>query len=218
MQYLFTHFNIRNTVMQNMTKTITKICKPISNMQNTDRSIFCIFVIYMHSHFAYEGAGVTRTVECGWPPTAPGGADLKEPRSARVSRPFGIRSMTGKRQNYIGSTWRGPTWTSPQPSSHTSRGTRSASACIAGRPSSPSRLSSRWARFAAAPVLAGALRGADQRPKRPTAKWAPRSSNRSWAYTGENYISPSASKSCPRRKSTTTCKGTAHGLTYKTNI
>jgi hypothetical protein len=47
MQYLFTHFNIRNTVMQNMTKTITKICKPISNMQNTDRSIFCIFVIYL---------------------------------------------------------------------------------------------------------------------------------------------------------------------------
>ncbi len=35
--------------MQNMTKKITKICKPILNMQNTDRSIFCIFVIYMHS-------------------------------------------------------------------------------------------------------------------------------------------------------------------------
>ncbi len=45
-----------------------------------------------------------------------------------------------------------------------------------------------------------------------------RSSNRSWAYTGENFISPSASKICPQRKSTTTCKGTDHGLTSKLNI
>ncbi len=45
-----------------------------------------------------------------------------------------------------------------------------------------------------------------------------KSSNRSWAYTGEIFISPSASKIYPRRMSTTTCKGTAHSLTNKTNI
>ncbi len=44
------------------------------------------------------------------------------------------------------------------------------------------------------------------------------SSNRSWAYTGENFISPSASKICPLRKSTTTCKGTDHGLTSEMNV
>ncbi len=38
------------------------------------------------------------------------------------------------------------------------------------------------------------------------------SRNRSWAYTGENFISASASKICPLHKSTTTCKGTVHGL------
>jgi hypothetical protein len=31
-----------------------------------------------------------------------------------------------------------------------------------------------------------------------------KSSNRSWAYTGENFILPSASKLCPRRNPTTT--------------
>ena len=41
------------------------------------------------------------------------------------------------------------------------------------------------------------------------------SSNRLWAYTGENFISPSASKIYPRRNTTTTCKGSTHGLTYK---
>ena len=34
------------------------------------------------------------------------------------------------------------------------------------------------------------------------------SSNRLWAYGGENFYSPSASKICPHRKTTTTCKGT----------
>ncbi len=40
--------NMQNN-MQNMQKICQKICKPVWNMQNTDRSIFCIFVIYMHS-------------------------------------------------------------------------------------------------------------------------------------------------------------------------
>ncbi len=39
------------------------------------------------------------------------------------------------------------------------------------------------------------------------------SSNRSWAYTGENFISPTASKICPLHNPTTTGKGTDHGLT-----
>ncbi len=45
-----------------------------------------------------------------------------------------------------------------------------------------------------------------------------RSSNRLWAYGGENFYAPSASKICLPRISTTTCKGNIHGLTYKTNI
>jgi hypothetical protein len=44
------------------------------------------------------------------------------------------------------------------------------------------------------------------------------SSNRSWAYGGEIFYAPSASKICLPRISTTTCKGNDHGLTYKTNI
>jgi hypothetical protein len=44
------------------------------------------------------------------------------------------------------------------------------------------------------------------------------SSNRSWAYTGENSISPTASKICLWQNPTTTCKGTEHGLTPKLNI
>ncbi len=50
-----------------------------------------------------------------------------------------------------------------------------------------------------------------------TTPW-PGSSNRLWAYTGENFISPTASKICPRHNPTTTCKGNAHGLTPKLNI
>ncbi len=38
--------------MQNMTKNMSKTMQTVCNMQNTDRSILCIFVIYMHSHFA----------------------------------------------------------------------------------------------------------------------------------------------------------------------
>ncbi len=30
-------------------KNMSKICRPVWNMQNTYRSIFCLFVIYMHS-------------------------------------------------------------------------------------------------------------------------------------------------------------------------
>jgi hypothetical protein len=41
------------------------------------------------------------------------------------------------------------------------------------------------------------------------------SSNKSWAYTGETFISASASKFCLLRSLTTTCEGTDHGLTYK---
>ncbi len=44
------------------------------------------------------------------------------------------------------------------------------------------------------------------------------SSNRSWPYTGEKFYAPLASKICPRRKSTTTCKGNDHGLSSKLNI
>ncbi len=44
------------------------------------------------------------------------------------------------------------------------------------------------------------------------------SSNRSWAYTGEKFISPLASKLCPLRMSTTTCKGADHGLTAKLDV
>ncbi len=44
------------------------------------------------------------------------------------------------------------------------------------------------------------------------------SSNRLLAYTGENFISPTASKFCPRHNPTTICKGTDHGLTPKLNI
>ena len=35
--------------MQNMQKICQKICNPVFNMQNSDRSIFCIFCIYIHS-------------------------------------------------------------------------------------------------------------------------------------------------------------------------
>ncbi len=35
--------------MQNMQKICQKICKPVLNMQNSDKSIVCIFCIYMHS-------------------------------------------------------------------------------------------------------------------------------------------------------------------------
>ncbi len=45
--------NMQNN-MQNMQKICQKICKPVLNMQNTDMSIFCIFCIYIHSHFADE--------------------------------------------------------------------------------------------------------------------------------------------------------------------
>jgi hypothetical protein len=41
-------------------------------------------------------------------------------------------------------------------------------------------------------------------PREPGAACAPGSSTRSWVYTGENFISPSASKICPRRSHTTT--------------
>ena len=41
------------------------------------------------------------------------------------------------------------------------------------------------------------------------------SSNRSWAYGGENFISPSASKICPLRSPTTTCKGRVQGFNKK---
>ncbi len=44
------------------------------------------------------------------------------------------------------------------------------------------------------------------------------SSNRLWAYTGENFISPMASKICPLHNPTTICKGTDHCLTPKLNI
>ena len=44
------------------------------------------------------------------------------------------------------------------------------------------------------------------------------SSNRSWAYTGEKFYAPSASKICLRRSPTTTCKGNDYGLKYKLNI
>jgi hypothetical protein len=44
------------------------------------------------------------------------------------------------------------------------------------------------------------------------------SSNRLWAYTGEYFISPTASKICPLHNPTTTCKGTDHGLTPKLNM
>ena len=50
-----------------------------------------------------------------------------------------------------------------------------------------------------------------------THKAGRRSSNRSWAYGGENFYAPSASKICLPRISTTTCKGTDHGLTSKVN-
>ncbi len=40
--------NMQNN-MQNMQKNMSKICKTVWNMQNTDRSIFFMFVIYMHS-------------------------------------------------------------------------------------------------------------------------------------------------------------------------
>ncbi len=46
---------------------------------------------------APQGAGVTGTVESGRPPTGgPVRSDRKEPRSSRVSRPFGTRSITGR--------------------------------------------------------------------------------------------------------------------------
>ena len=35
--------------MQNMQKICQKICNPVFNMQNSDRFIFCIFCIYIHS-------------------------------------------------------------------------------------------------------------------------------------------------------------------------
>ncbi len=38
------------------------------------------------------------------------------------------------------------------------------------------------------------------------------------AYTGENFISPSASKICPRHNPNYVSKGTDHGLTPKLNI
>ena len=44
------------------------------------------------------------------------------------------------------------------------------------------------------------------------------SSNRLWAYTGENFILPLASKICPLRKTTTVSKGTDHGLMAKMNV
>jgi hypothetical protein len=44
------------------------------------------------------------------------------------------------------------------------------------------------------------------------------SSNRSWAYTGENFISPTASKTNSLHNPTTTCKGTDHGSTPELNI
>ena len=44
------------------------------------------------------------------------------------------------------------------------------------------------------------------------------SSNRSWAYGGENFYAPSASKICLPHISTTICKGNAHGLTSILNI
>ncbi len=34
-------------------KICQKVCKPVWNMQNSDRFIFCIFVIYMHSPFCW---------------------------------------------------------------------------------------------------------------------------------------------------------------------
>jgi hypothetical protein len=37
-----------------------------------------------------------------------------------------------------------------------------------------------------------------------------------WLYTGENFISPSASKNCPQRNSTTTSKGRGLGFNNKT--
>ncbi len=44
------------------------------------------------------------------------------------------------------------------------------------------------------------------------------SSNRSWAYTGENCFSPTASKLHPLHNPTTICKGTDHCLMSKMNV
>ncbi len=44
------------------------------------------------------------------------------------------------------------------------------------------------------------------------------SSNRLWAYGGEIFYAPSASKICLPHISTTTCKGNVHGLMSKLNI
>jgi hypothetical protein len=43
------------------------------------------------------------------------------------------------------------------------------------------------------------------------------SSNRLWLYTGENFISPSASKICPLRNSITMSKGSCYGFNNKTS-
>ncbi len=68
--------------MQNTQKMCQKICKPVWNMQNTDRSIFCIFVIV----YALPGPTLLMagSYEHPWPPL---GSRSRPLASVRVSFP-----------------------------------------------------------------------------------------------------------------------------------
>ena len=57
--------NMQNN-MQNMQKICQKICKPVLHMQNSDKSIICIFCIYIHSPLCWWRRTSTVTDRLGY--------------------------------------------------------------------------------------------------------------------------------------------------------